>query len=147
MAFKKILVPTDGSEFTKAAIAKAMDLAKLSGGTITAVYVVDQSIFRDVPTDTAVMNVYHTLENEGKAAVAYVENLGEKHGIKVESKIVEGIPVKIIPEMSVDYDVLVMGTLGRSGVSKLIMGSVTEKVIRSSRSPVMVVRSVEADKK
>lgn len=147
MAFKKILVPTDGSEFTKAAIAKAMDLAKLSGGTITAVYVVDQSIFRDVPTDTAVMNVYHTLEKEGKAAVAYVENLGEKQGVKVESKIIEGIPVKIIPEMSGDYDVIVMGTLGRSGVSKLLMGSVTEKVIRSSRSPVMVVRSVEADKK
>ncbi len=147
MVFDKILVTTDGSEYTKAAIAKAMELAKLSGGTITALYVIDQSIFRNVPTDTAVMNVYHSLENEGKAAVAYVENLGEKHGVKVERKLIEGVPVEIIPRMSEDYDIVVMGTLGRSGISKLLMGSVTEKVIRSSRSPVMVVRSLEADKK
>ena len=66
MVFDKILVPTDGSEYTKAAVRRAMDLAKLSSGKITALYVMDQTIFTNVPMDTAVMNVYRTLRRKGK---------------------------------------------------------------------------------
>jgi nucleotide-binding universal stress UspA family protein len=147
MAFDKILVPTDGSEYTKAAVRTALELAKLSGGVVTALYVVDQTIFRNIPMDTAVMNVYHTLENEGKVALGYVEELGREYGVKVEKKLAEGIPIKVILEESENHDVVVLGTLGRSGVSKLLMGSVADKVVRSSKRPVITVRSPEADKK
>ncbi len=146
MVFDKILVPTDGSEYTKAAVRKAMDLAKLSSGKITALYVMDQTIFTNVPMDTAVMNVYHTLEKEGKNALQFVEELGKETGVSVEIKLAEGIPIKVILELSKEYDVIVMGTLGRTGMSKLLMGSVAERVVRASRCPVMVVRSPEADK-
>ncbi len=146
MVFDKILVPTDGSEYTKAAVRKAMDLAKLSSGKITALYVMDQTIFTNVPMDTAVMNVYHTLEKEGKNALQFVEELGKERGVSVEIKLAEGIPIKVILELSKDYDVIVMGTLGRTGMSKLLMGSVAERVVRASGCPVMVVRSPEADK-
>ena len=147
MFFNKILVPTDGSEYTKAAARKAMELAKLSGGKITALYVMDQTIFTNVPMDTAVMNVYRTLETEGNSALDFIKNLGEEYDVEVEIKLVEGIPVKIILEMSKEYDIIVIGTLGRTGMSKLLMGSVSEKVVRASKCPVMVVRSPEADKK
>ena len=76
MTFKNILVPTDGSEYTKSAVKKAMELAKLSGGKVTALYVLDQTILTNMPMDTAVMNVYNTLEKEGKVAVDYVRDLG-----------------------------------------------------------------------
>ena len=147
MFFNKILVPTDGSEYTKAAARKAMELAKLSGGKITALYVMDQTIFTNVPMDTAVMNVYRTLETEGNSALNFIKNLGEEYEVEVEIKLIEGIPVKIILEMSKEYDIIVIGTLGRTGMSKLLMGSVSEKVVRASKCPVMVVRSPEADKK
>ncbi len=147
MFFNKILVPTDGSEYTKAAARKAMELAKLSGGKITALYVMDQTIFTNVPMDTAVMNVYRTLETEGNSALDFIKNLGEEYDVEVEIKLVEGVPVKIILEMSKEYDIIVIGTLGRTGMSKLLMGSVSEKVVRASKCPVMVVRSPEADKK
>ncbi|MGE0015779.1 MAG: universal stress protein [Candidatus Methanomethylophilaceae archaeon] len=146
MVFDKILVPTDGSEYTKAAVRRAMDLAKLSNGKITALYVMDQTIFTNVPMDTAVMNVYRTLEKEGKNALQFVEDLGKEAGVSVEIKLAEGIPIKVILELSKEYDIIVMGTLGRTGMSKLLMGSVAEKVVRASRCPVMVVRSPEADK-
>ncbi len=145
MVFKKILVPTDGSKYNRAAVRKAMELAKLSGGTVTALYVVDQTIFRNIPMDTAVVNVYEILENEGMEALAFVEELGKEYGVKVETDLSEGVPVKMILEKSEDYDVIVMGSLGRSGVSRLLMGSVTDKVVRASSRPVMIVRSPEAD--
>lgn len=147
MFFDKILAPTDGSEYTKAAAKKAMELAKLSGGKVTALYVMDQTIFTNVPMDTAVMNVYRTLESEGNSALEYVKDLGKEYNVEVEIKLIEGIPVKVILEMSKEYDIIVIGTLGRSGISKLLMGSVAEKVVRASKCPVMVVRSPEADKK
>lgn len=147
MFFDKILVPTDGSEYTKAAARKAMELAKLSGGKITALYVMDQTIFTNVPMDTAVMNVYRTLETEGNAALDFVNSLGKEYDVEVEIKLAEGVPIKVILEMSKEYDIIVIGTLGRTGMAKLLMGSVAEKVVRASKCPVMVVRSPEADKK
>jgi nucleotide-binding universal stress UspA family protein len=147
MPFKNILVPTDGSEYTKAAIKKAVELAKLSGGKITALYVLDQTIFVNMPLDSAVMNVYTVLKKEGQAAIDFVRGLCKDEGITAEEKIVEGSPTKAIIEASSDYDIIVMGTLGRTGMSKLMMGSVAERVVRYSNCPVMVVRSPEVDNK
>lgn len=144
MSFSNILVPTDGSEYTKAAVQKAIELAKISNGKITALYVLDQTILTNMPMDTAVMNVYNTLEKEGKEAVDYVRDLGAQEGVPVELSIKEGTPVKVILEESSKYDVIVMGTLGRTGMSKLLMGSVAERVVRASNCPVLVVRKSEA---
>lgn len=147
MTFKKILVPTDGSEFTKVAIDRALELAEAMGSEVTALYVLDQTIFANIPVDAAVMNVYGVLEKEGKAAVGYVKRKGAEAGVAVTEKIVEGSPVKAIVDESAGFDLVVMGTLGRTGVSKLMMGSVAERVVRYSRCPVMVVRSPEIDRK
>ena len=144
MAFKNILVPTDGSEYTKAAVKKAIELAQLSGGKVTALYVLDQSILTNMPMDTAVMNVYNTLEKEGKEAVDYVRDQAEQAGVPSEVSVKEGSPVKMILDESTKYDLIVMGTLGRTGMSKLLMGSVAEKVVRASECPVLVVRAPEA---
>ena len=143
MVFKNILVPTDGSEYTKAAVRKAMELAKLAGGKVTALYVLDQTILTNMPMDTAVMNVYNTLEKEGKEAVDFVKELGEQEGVETTVSIKEGTPVKVILEESSKCDVIVMGTLGRTGMSKLLMGSVAERVVRASQCPVLVVRASE----
>lgn len=143
MVFENILVPTDGSEYTKAAVRKAMELAKLSGGKVTALYVLDQTILTNMPMDTAVMNVYNTLEKEGKSAVDFVQELGTQEGVKTTVSIKEGAPVKVILEESAKYDIIVMGTLGRTGMSKLLMGSVAERVVRASQCPVLVVRAPE----
>lgn len=146
MSFKNILVPTDGSEYTKAAIGTAVDLAKTLGSKITAAYVLDQTVFVNMPMDSAVMNTYTLLKKEGENAVSYVEELCQKNGVECETVIGEGSPVKFIIEASNKYDLIIMGTLGRTGFSKLMMGSVAERVVRYSNCPVMVIRSKEEKK-
>jgi len=138
--FKHILVPTDGSEYTRAAISKGLELAKLMGADVTALYVVDQTSFINFPMDSTVVSVYSLLEKEGKDAVDYVKSEGEKLGVKVEVSIVEGAPARKIVEASATHDLVVMGTLGRTGFSKLLLGSVAERVIRFARCPVLVVK-------
>lgn len=147
--FNKILIPTDGSENTKAAIAQGLELARVMGAEVTALYVVDQASFVNFPMDATVVSIYSLLEKEGKEAVDFVVNEGAKVGVKVEAKVVEGNPAKKIVDEAENYDLVVMGTLGRTGISKLLLGSVAERVVRFAPCPVLVVRSepVAEDKK
>ena len=147
MAFTNILVPTDGSEFTKAAIREAIDLAKVVGGTVTALYVIDQTVFGSVSVDSSVNAIYDMMEKEGHNATAFVRSVGEENGIAVNEIVVSGSPGKTIVETSGDFDIIVMGTLGRTGFAKFMMGSVAEKVVRFAKCPVMVVKSSEAESK
>ena len=136
-------MPTDGSEFTKFAVDKAIELAGLSGGKVTALFVLDKSIYANSPMDTALINVYDTLEKEGRYATSYVCEKAKEAGVEVEEKLVEGVPSKIILQEAEagGYDVIVMGTLGRTGISKLLMGSVAEKIVQNAKCPVMVAKS------
>ena len=145
MAFRNILVPTDGSEYTKLAIDRAIEFAKEVGGSITAIYVIDHTVFGNIPMDSSVTSVYDMMEKEGHEATKYVMELCEKNGVEAKELIVEGAPVKAIVNASSDYDIIVMGTLGRTGFAKLMMGSVAERVVRYATCPVMVVRAAESD--
>lgn len=145
MSFKKILIPTDGSEYTKVAIKKGLKLAEQTGATVTALYVVDQTAFVNIPMDSTTLNIYALLEEEGKKALEYVKKIGAEMGVPVQVRMEDGSPVRNIIELSKNFDLIVMGTLGRGGVSKLLMGSVAEKVVRHADCPVMVVRAHEVE--
>lgn len=141
MEIKKILVATDGSEFTKEAVSTGLQLAKILGAEVTALYVIDQTSFVSFPIDSSIVSVYSLLENEGKRAVEEVRKEGEQMGVKVTPVVAEGSPTRKIVETAADMDLVVMGTLGRSAISKLFMGSVAERVTRYAPCPVLVVRS------
>jgi nucleotide-binding universal stress UspA family protein len=138
---KRMLIATDGSEFTKEAVSTGLRLAKILGAEVTALYVIDQTSFVSFPIDSSIVSVYSLLENEGKRAVEEVKKEGEQLGIKVTPVVVEGSPTRKIVEMAADFDLVVIGTLGRSALSKLFMGSVAERVTRYAPCPVLVVRS------
>ncbi len=144
--FKKILIPTDGSEYTKAAIEQGLDIAKLMNAEVTALYIVDQTAFVNFPMDSTVVSVYSLLEKEGNDAVDYVKREGEKRGIKVTGIVDEGSPSKKILDECKNHDLVVMGTLGRTGISKLLLGSVAERVVRFATCPVLVVRARSEEK-
>jgi nucleotide-binding universal stress UspA family protein len=144
--FKRVLIPTDGSEFTKSAIAQGLDLASVMGAEVTALYVVDQTSFVNFPMDSTVVSIYSLLEKEGKDAVDFVVQEGEKRGVKVNVLVLEGSPAKRIVDESKNHDLVVMGTLGRTGISKLLLGSVAERVVRFASCPVLVVRAAKEEK-
>lgn len=138
---KKILIATDGSEYTKEAVSTGLHFAKTLGADVTALYVIDQTSFVSFPIDSSIVSVYSLLENEGKRAVEDVKKEGEDMGVKVETVVAEGSPTRKIVETAADFDLVVLGTLGRSALSKLFMGSVAERVTRYAPCPVLVVRS------
>lgn len=139
--FKKILIPTDGSEYTKAAVREGLEMAKATGAEVTALYVVDQTSFINFPMDSTIVSVYTLLEREGEEAMEYVKKEAEALGVKLTTRIEEGSPSRKIVDLSAEHDLVVMGTLGRTGFSKLLLGSVAERVVRFAKCPVLVVRS------
>lgn len=146
--FQRILVASDGSKHSEFAAKVGVDLAKMSGGKVTAVYVVDKartigSIGEsgyDVALDVA-DGTRLGLQKEGKNAVSYIENLAKSSGVGVESKILIGSPAnEILKESEKNLiDSIVIGSIGQTGITKFLLGSVAEKVVRGSKVPVVVV--------
>ena len=132
----RILVPTDLSELSLTAFESAAYLADIMGGTIIPLYVYqpekEGTSFPVAPTPPkSISNLEKELE---KKALEYVDEEFLEPVI-----VTKGIPWKIIMEESEDADMVVMTTHGRSGFSRLFLGSVTERVVRFSKAPVLLV--------
>lgn len=138
--YNKILVPTDGSEGMLPIIDHAIELVELHEATLHAIYVVNTTSMNDLPMESTWEGLSRALEEEGRAALDAVEERAV--GIPVETMLLEGSPANEIVEYAEgeDCDVIVMGTHGRSGVDRLLLGSVAERVVRTSPVPVLTVR-------
>ncbi len=139
---KRILIATDGSEYTKNAVEYGIDLAENTGAKLYAIYVIDTAAFASIPMDAAWESMYELLKQEGDEATKYVADKAEAEGLSVERLTIEGHPaeeiIKYADKNSVNL--IVMGTLGKSGLDRFLLGSVAEKVVRISKIPVLVVR-------
>lgn len=136
-----ILVATDGSEYSEAAVSHAISLAKDTEAKVTALYVVSE--FAGVGRETRVWgDLRKVLEEEGKRALARAKEIAEKEGVKIDTKIVEGSPAEKIIEAAIEgkFDLIVVGTKGKTGLSKFLLGSVAEKVVHGAPCAVTVVR-------
>lgn len=140
--YKKILIATDGSEYTKNAVDYGIDLAKSTGAKLHAIYVVDTAAFASIPMDAAWESMYELLRQEGDEATKYVADKAEAESLEVERNTVEGHPADEIIKYAEKNQIslIVMGTLGKSGLDRFLLGSVAEKVVRTSKIPVLVVR-------
>lgn len=136
------MVATDGSVCSRIAANKGIELAKLSGGTVYAVYVVSTEYFSSMAVDFDWERMHEALKKEGYKALNYVEGIGELESVNVESILLEGHPADELIRYAEkeEIDIIIMGTIGRTGLERLILGSVAEKVIRHSKIPVMVIK-------
>lgn len=140
--FKKILIATDGSKRTQNAVEMGLNIAKERGSKVYAVYVVDTVTFTSIPMDVTWENMYQLLKDEGEDAVKAVKDQATA-GVEVETKVLEGNPAVEITKFAADngVDLIVMGTLGKSGIDRILLGSTAEKVIRIAHCPVLVIKS------
>ena len=90
--YRDIVIATDGSENTLRAISYGIEIAKLSGATIHALYVVDTSSFSTIPMDAGWEEMYEILRKEGERAVYEVKERGEAAGVEVREVLWEGHP-------------------------------------------------------
>ncbi|RLM53647.1 universal stress protein [Halobellus sp. Atlit-31R] len=139
--YDTILVPTDGSTATDGAIEHAIELAKQYDATVHALYVVDTGAYSSLEMGSDI--VAEALQEEGNSAVDGVAERAEAAGVDVETAVEAGIAHRVIVDYVADEDVdlVVMGTHGRTGVGRFLLGSVAEKVVRTADAPVMTVRS------
>ena len=139
--FEKILVATDGSEHGYRAARVALELGKISGGKVTAIYVADTVKTSHLPDDMLLFSIRELLLKEGKEALKQVESLSQEKGVAFESVVVEGNPGSEIISYaeSAKMDIIIMGAVGRTGLDKFLLGSVAEKVVRNSKIPVLTI--------
>jgi nucleotide-binding universal stress UspA family protein len=140
--YDDILFPTDGSEPSMEAFEYAVDLAETYGATLHVLYVADTN--RDSVT-TVGGEVVDALETEGERVVADVESRATDNGVATVTEVLQGDPATTILDYADEYDVdcIVMATRGRSGITDLLLGSVTDRVVRQSSMPVLAVSDDE----
>lgn len=143
--FKKILVPTDGSDVSTTGALQAVPLAKTLGATITVVFVQDTYPYTGIgQSNAAGLQAYMaSARAQGMAAVSKIGDAAKAAGVAMDSVVVEhhqaaqGI---VEAAKSTDADLIVMGSHGRGGIAKLMLGSVASKVLVLSPIPVLVVK-------
>ena len=144
--FRKIMVATDGSELVKRAVHTAIEIARLSEAKLYAVHVIapgETKVIQHDPRDAEwEKHMKEHLMAQCKEATHYVETAGKIVNVAVETVVLEGNPASEIENFAEknDIELIVMGTLGKTGVQRFLLGSVAENVIRHSKVPVLVVR-------
>jgi nucleotide-binding universal stress UspA family protein len=144
MMFQRILVPLDGSDFSKRALSEAVDLARLSGASLVLLQAVQVSYTALPETYVATPDLYTQLLDQGRAeAQTNLQTTADElagQGVKVDTVIVEGDPASAIIDYESDVDLVVMSTHGRSGLARFVYGSVAEKVLRHGTKPILLIR-------
>jgi nucleotide-binding universal stress UspA family protein len=145
--YDSVFVPTDGSDGSAIAIEHAIELAERYDADLHTYYVIESVQMAETIDDFTDTDMYGRLEDAGRGAVDEVVERAQTAGIDgVESSVDLGIPHEAILDYvdEHDIDIVVMATAGRTGDEREIIGSVTEKVIRSAPVPVVVVNAAEA---
>jgi nucleotide-binding universal stress UspA family protein len=145
-----ILVPVDFSPHAEHAFTYATTLAERFGAKLALLYVVDDSfVTGGWSSEIYVPNVPELMENliaDADRRLATLKASAAALGLTVETAVIRGRPAPAIVEHAKNggFDLIVMGTHGRTGVSHVVMGSVAERVLRKAPCPVLTVRGTEA---
>ena len=141
--YDEILVPTDGGPASEAAVDHAVGLADQFDARVHGLYVVDTSGYPALDASTEA--VHSALKDEGEAALDTVTDAAGAADVPVVSELVSDAPYDGIIEYARanDIDLIVMGTHGRTGLDRYLLGSVTERVVRSTDIPVLTVHATE----
>ncbi|QCS43108.1 universal stress protein [Natrinema versiforme] len=152
--YERILVPTDGSDTAEMAVEHALDLAEQYGADVHALYVVDTNAMSlslgGEQLDRIEQGHYGEMDEvreRAERATGYVADRAAERGIETVEHVSAGRPHDMIANYVADngIDLVVMGSHGRSGVRRALLGSVTERTLRSTRAPVLVIDTDESD--
>jgi nucleotide-binding universal stress UspA family protein len=136
--YERILVPVDGSEMSATALDHGVDLAEQVDATIHVLFVADTA--RDSVTVVGT-DMVDALEQEGRRIVEEVTDRHEGHGVEFVTEVLQGDPAETIVDYASDreLDAIVIGTHGRTGLRRTLLGSVTNRVVRTAPVPVVTV--------
>ena len=126
------MIPTDGSKFAARSEDVAMEIAKKFNSTVIAVHIIDEKLIYP----------FEVLEDEGKSILKKVRDRAEKEDLAIEDVLIVGSPIhdmaKIVKKTK--SDLVVIGTHGKTGLEKLILGSVAENALKTVQVPLLLVK-------
>lgn len=126
------MIPTDGSKFAARSEDIAMEIAKKFNSTVIAVHIIDEKLIYP----------FEVLEDEGKSILKKVRDRAEKEDLAIEDVLIVGSPIhdmaKIVKKTK--SDLVVIGTHGKTGLEKLILGSVAENALKTVQVPLLLVK-------
>lgn len=139
-SYKSILVPFDGSEFSKKALTRACQLSKIDRADVTVMYVIPR--YEEMIDFFKTDSIKNSLHQEAIKIISRAVALANIQGITPKTEIAEGHAAEKTVETAqrLKTDLIAMGSHGYRGINKAIMGSTAERVIMNSTCPVLVVR-------
>lgn len=143
--YDHILYPTDGSEGAEAALDHAIDHALQYDASLHVLYVIEETI---PAVEAGAPDVLEALEDRGEQILDDARERASEAGVaSIQASVAAGSPyrqiLKYVEESGIDL--IVMGTHGRRGIDRYLLGSVAEKVVRTAECPVLTVRSLEEE--
>jgi nucleotide-binding universal stress UspA family protein len=148
MNIQHILCPIDFSAASRAALALALQLAKRVGADVRLVHVFQLPYYvgwEDGVTMAAASEQFlEQMRKRGEEQLAAQLAVCKAAGVSARAEQVDGAPYLKIVELSATADLVVMGTHGRTGLPRLMLGSVAERVVRLAKCPVITVPDPEA---
>jgi nucleotide-binding universal stress UspA family protein len=139
---QQLLLPTDGSKSSEPALRQGLELARALGANVTLLYVVE-GMYRYLGPEAAIYPVADGLEagfmDIGQQALGLAKELADAVGVVAQTRLAVGNAVDHILAEARVHDLVVMGTHGRSGLDRFLLGSVAEGVLRRSEKPVLVI--------
>ena len=143
--YRHILVPVDGSVTSERALQEALGLAREQGAQLELVHVMEDILFLENEAYINYAEVRRSVRTGGEKILAQAQSAAEQAGVTAEQKLLEAGGERIASVIVEEArrwpaDLIVIGTHGRSGFSRILFGSVAEGVVRTAHIPVLLVR-------
>lgn len=149
--YKKILVPTDGSDTATCGLRHAIELAKDQNAQIRIIHIVDELVMGSSPAYAVVMdNVIDDLRAAGKSILQSAQKMVRDAGVTVDTQLIEafgGRAGEHILKTAQEWpaDLIVCGTHGRRGLRRIVLGSDAEYLVRRTPVPILLVRPIGSE--
>jgi nucleotide-binding universal stress UspA family protein len=143
--FEKILFPTDFSDVARKALSFVKRLKEAGGEEVTLLHVIDQSNLETLSSIRTVpdyLAIEKDLEDRAAEEMTLLENELKEIGYKVTTRIEKGFPLREVLRVAGEEPsyIIVIGSHGKSNIQEMLLGSVSEKVVRKAKNPVLVVK-------
>ena len=146
MSYHHILIPVDGSSTSQVAIQHAAKLAKAFGSKVTAICVLTVDPFVAVEfinSDEFSKEYFNKVKEEIEQILVDTKNLFAKEGVAIETRIIEGQTIHkeiVDTATTLNADLIIIGSHGRKGFKKFVLGSVTQALLGETHVPVLVIK-------
>ena len=140
--YRSLLLPTDGSEAAEAGLQEGLRLAKALKARVAFLYALEPlgpKLLLGPETLPYYRELVEDLRREGLAALDRATRMAEELTVPLEAHLLEGRAAEVILKEAEKHDLVVMGTHGRTGLDRLLLGSVAQEVVRKSPKPVLLV--------